>query len=174
MIHPPTVITLDLEAKTKVRDKGEEIERYDLETVQVRPYGLLYAHSTPDNRHVTRHISQVLPSLNLMVTRFNWRNTEHPYGKYDYYIDIIGEVKQSGEVWTLRDLYLDVLILEGKWVKVVDTEEYLQALDAGHFLPGERELALERTHWLINELSEHGYHLDAFLAAHQIQLDWGE
>ena len=174
MIHPVTVITLDLDAKTKVRDKGGEVERYDLETARAHPHGVLYAHPTPDNKHVTRHISHVLPSLNLQVTRFNWRDTEHPYGVYDYYIDIIGEVERDGEVWTLRDLYLDVLVLEGKWARVIDTEEYLQAVDAGHFLSGERDLALERTHWLVNGLGEHGYRLDPFLAQHDIRLDWTE
>ena len=95
MIHPVTVVTLDLNVKTKVRDKGGEIERYDLETARAHPHGLLYAHSTPNNKHVTRHISHVLPSLNLQVTRFNWRSGNHPYGAYDYYIDIIGEVEQN-------------------------------------------------------------------------------
>ena len=174
MIHPPTTIELNLGAKTKVRDKGGEVERYDLDTVQRRPHGLLYAHLTPDNKHVTRHISHVLPSLSLQVTRFNWRNTYHPYGAYDYYIDVIGEVRQNKEVWTVRDLYLDVLVLEGRWAKIIDTDEYLQAVDARHFLPGERDLALERTHWLVNGLGEHGYHLDSFLAEHQIHLDWTE
>ena len=173
MIHPPTVITLDLEAKTKVRDKGEEVERYTLDFAYPRAYGLFYAHQTEDNEHVTRVITQVVPMLNLQVTRFNWRDTDHPFGAYDYYIDIIGEVEQNKEVWTVRDLYLDVLVLEGKWAKVVDTEDYLQAVDAGHFLAGERELTLQRTHWLVNKLGEHGYSLNRFLAQHDIRLEWG-
>ncbi len=174
MIHPVTVVTLNLDTKTKVRDKGGEIERYDLETARAHPHGVLYAHPTPDNKHVTRHISQVIPSLNLQVTRFNWRSGNHPYGAYDYYVDIIGEVEQNREVWTLRDLYLDVLVLEGKWARVIDTDEYLQAIDAGHFLPGERDLTLERTHWLVNGLGEHDCHLDPFLAQHGVHLDWTE
>lgn len=172
MIHPPTVITLDLDAKTKVRDKGKEVERYTLDFVYSRPYGLFYAHRAEDNEHVNRVITQIIPDLNIQVTRFNWRSGNHPYGAYDYYVDIIGEVEQSKEVWAVRDLYLDVLVLEGKWAKVIDTDDYLQALDAGHFLPGERELALERTHWLVNQLGEHGYSLERFLAQHDIRLEW--
>ncbi len=165
------MITLNLEAKTKVRDKGEEVERYALDFAHPRAYGLAYAHPV-ENKYVTRHDSQVLPSLNLQITRFDWRTDDHPYGKYDYYIDIIGEVEQNEEVWTVRDLYLDVLVLEGKWAKVVDTEDYLQAVDAGHFLADERELTLQRTHWLVNQLGEHGYSLERFLAQHDIRLEW--
>ena len=165
---------LDLSAKTKVRDKGGEVERYDLDLIQRRPYGLLFKHPVENNKHVSHFATQVLPRLNLQITRFTWRNGDHPYGAYDYYIDIVGEVEQGDEVWTVRDLYLDVLIFEGRWAKIVDTDDYLQALGAGHFRPGERELTLERTHWLVNQLGEHGYHLDPFLAQHGVRLDWTE
>ncbi len=171
MIHPVTVVTLDLGAKTKVRDKGDEVERYDLETIQPRPYGLFYAHSLEDNEHITHMACQVLPSLYLQVSRYTWRTDERPYGDYDFYVDIIGEVER-GEAWTVRDLYLDVLVFEEQWAKVVDTEDYLQAVEAGHFLPGERELTLGRTHWLVNQLGEHGYSLERFLAQHDIRLEW--
>ena len=172
MIHPVTIVTLDLDAKTKVRNKGREVERYSLDTIELRSYGFLYAHSV-ENEYVARHTSQILPSLNLQVTRFNWYN-EHPFGNYDYYVDILGEVEQEDEVWTMRDLYLDVLVFEGTRAKIIDTDEYLQAIDAGHFLSSERNLALKRTHWLVNGLGEHGYRLDSFLAQHDIRLDWTE
>ena len=176
MIHPVTVVTLNLDAKTKVRDKGGEVERYDLETIQSRPYGLFYAHSVEDDKYVAHMACQVIPSLYLQITRFTWRTDDHPYGDYDYYIDTIGEVEQKtegqNEVWTIRDLYLDVLVFEGKRAKIIDTDDYLQAVEAGHFLSGERELALERTHWLVNQLGEHGYSVDRFLAQHNMRLEW--
>ena len=175
MIHPVTLIYLNLDAREKTRDKSDGVERYSLETVQPRPYGLFYAHSVEDDKYVAHMACQVIPSLNLQITRFTWRTDDHPYGDYNYYIDIIGEVQQSksgqGE-WTLRDLYLDVLVYEGKKVKIIDTDDYLQAVEAGHFRPGERELTLERTHWLVNQLGEHGYSLERFLAQHDIHLEW--
>ena len=175
MIHPVTVLELDADAKTVVRRRGhqgDEIEKYDIDIIQHRSYGL-FCKFAVKNKYITHHFSQVLPSLNLLVTHFNW-HSEHPLGNYDYYIDIVGEVEQGEEVWTVRDLYLDVLVFEGKRAKVLDTDEYLQAVDAGHFRPGERDLALERTHWLVNGLGEHGYHLDPFLAQQGVYLDWTE
>ena len=113
----------------------------------------------------------ILPDLHLQVVRFDWR--EGQGYDYDYYIDII-RVAEKGERWVVRDLYLDLIVYEGRRVEILDTDEYLEGVAEGHMDRAEAEHALEVTHQTLNELAKHGYSLEAYLAQQNIHLEWLE
>ncbi|MCA9839007.1 MAG: hypothetical protein KC422_18975, partial [Trueperaceae bacterium] len=104
--------------------------------------------------------------------RFQWQTTalaaQYPY---DYYLDTI-RVVETADPWIVRDLYLDILVYEGKRAEVVDTDDYLAAQSEGHFEAGEADFALNATHDTLNALANHGYSLRMWLESRNINLTW--
>ena len=115
--------------------------------------------------------SHVLPTPGVEISRFGYREAYRPENPFDYYVDIVG-VPEQGEFWTVRDFYLDVLVYDGERVKILDTDEYLAAIQEGHLTAEEAAHALTALHAFINGLARHGYNLDAHLQAEGVTLSW--
>lgn len=115
--------------------------------------------------------SHVLPRLGIEISRFGYREAYQPENPFDYYLDIV-RVSEQGERWTVRDLYLDVLVFDGERAKILDTDEYLAAIQEGHLSAEEAAYALEAAHMLVNSLAQHGYNLEAYLQAEGVTLTW--
>ena len=112
----------------------------------------------------------VLPRLGVQVSRFEYRR-ERTSDDFDYYVDIV-RVSEQGERWTVRDLYLDVLIFDGERAEILDTDEYLAAIREGHLEADEAAYALESAHALLNKLATFGYSLEAYLHSEGVTLTW--
>ena len=118
--------------------------------------------------------AHVLPGIGFQVSKFNWRPHVSEGDKIDYYIDIVEITEHSSERWHVRDFYLDIVVVEGKHAEVLDTDEYLAAVQAGFLTHKEAAFALTKTHALLNALAKHGYSLEAYLNAQGTTLTWLE
>jgi predicted RNA-binding protein associated with RNAse of E/G family len=136
------------------------------------PYGLSYGVAFTEEQHpkLSSRESQVLPALGLEVSRFAYRRRAFWRG-FDYYVDI-ARVSERGDRWVVRDLYLDVLVYEGKRAEIVDTDEYLAAVKEGHLSAEEAAYALFAAHKLLNGLAEQDYSLEGWLRAQGVTLTW--
>ena len=110
--------------------------------------------------------------LGFPVTKFRWRPHVSQEERCDYYIDIVTLEEHSVGHWHYRDLYLDVMVYEGRRADVLDTDEYLAAVAAGYLNQAEAAHALGTLHNLLNELASHGYSLGKLLKSRNIKLEW--
>ena len=102
-----------------------------------------------------------------MVCRYDF----HGSREHDFHIDL-ARISREGEVWTVRDQYLDVLLHDGLAAEIVDTEELLAAHRAGYIETPELYDVVERAHALVSDLARARYRLDDWLAGHGLRLDW--
>ena len=93
--------------------------------------------------------------MGVEISRFGYREAYRPENPFDYYVDIVS-VPEQGEFWTVRDFYLDVLVYDGERVKILDTDEYLAAIQEGHLTADEAAHALTALHTFVNDLARHG------------------
>lgn len=135
-------------------------------------HGLSYGVAFTEQQHpkLRYRESHVLPELGIEVSRFSYRHEAFWRG-FDYYVDMAC-VAERGERWVVRDLYLDVLVYEGKRAEILDTDEYLAAIQENHLNTEETVHALNAAHQLLNGLAYHGYSLEAYLQAKGVTLTW--
>ncbi|SMB92146.1 DUF402 domain-containing protein [Deinococcus hopiensis] len=118
----------------------------------------------PRVRHWQAHL---LPALGLVVCRYDF----HGPREHDYHIDL-ARIARMGEVWTVRDQYLDVLVHAGLAAEIVDTEELLSSHKAGFIDTPELYEVVERAHRVLSELSRTRYRLGPWLEGYGLRLDW--
>lgn len=157
-MHAPKVSRHDPMAKTHVIERGTfAVDRYELGD----GWRLYMARPLVDHPHIAAMKAYLLPALGLQVNR--WKH--HPgseYAWYDFYADIMAfDVEET--CWTSRDLYLDVIVTEGKGARILDTGEFLGARAEGLLTAAEAEFALTTAHNLLNGLGSCGYSLRAWL-----------
>ncbi len=111
----------------------------------------------------------ILPSLDLVVSRFVPRSDSGRVPPRAY-IDM-ASVKIGPERWTMRDLYLDVIVQPDGVPVLVDEDEYAEAVLEGHLTPDEQRRALQSAARVVNGLYRHGT-LEAWLETLSVQLDW--
>lgn len=167
-MHPVRIYTYATAQKLCAHANGT----WYLEYAEANPSQLTYGLRLDEGYHpkIGYRESHVLPGLGLEISRFGYRNQAEWEG-FDYYVDIIS-VPEQGERWTVRDLYLDVLVFEGERAKILDTDEYLAALQEGHLGADEAAYALETAHALLNNLATFGYSLEAYLHSEGVTLTW--
>ena len=135
---------------------------------------LLYlAMPLEHSRNVKYIKANLIPSLGLKITKFTFVNeqTRQKFGAYEYYIDI-ADIKTGSDVWTLDDLYLDVLLWEHKRLEILDTDEFIEASRLDYLSDGQHARALENLHNFVSKISLFKYDLDAYLASEGIRLIW--
>jgi predicted RNA-binding protein associated with RNAse of E/G family len=165
-LHPPKTEVFDPASQTNTDPKG--IVR-EVEVFREEPFGLYLARPTPGRAQFRYLESWLLPSLGLRVTDF-WFNPGHERDQ-DFYLDVVG-VQRDGGRWMTKDLYLDIVLREKVGLDVIDTDELLDASNAGLLTPGEALSALETTYAAVDGLARHGYDLGAWLATKDIELTW--
>ena len=141
---------------------------YAYETLTSFSYGLQF--SKGQNPKLSRNESHVLPELGIKVSRHTYWRGRSPED-FDYYVDV-ARISERGGRWVVRDLYLDVLVYEGVRAEIVDTDEYLAAIEEGHLNADEAAFALTTAHALLNGLAKYGYSLEAYLQAEGVTLAW--
>ena len=157
-MHPPKVSRYDLTARTHAVSKGDV---YPVERFEQGEGWLYFTRPLVNHPHIASMEAVLLPALGLAVNRWGC----HPgseYAWYDFYVDVMAF--GTGEtLWTSRDFYLDVIVVEGQSAYITDTDEFLAAQTEGLLTQKEAAYALEATHALLNGLGECGYSLRAYL-----------
>ncbi|ULH15479.1 DUF402 domain-containing protein [Deinococcus sp. KNUC1210] len=167
MIHPVRVHTIDLGAQSILLDGGQVVRA--LSRAEVTPYGLHYANDVPDHPHLTHVEAHLIPALDLIVSHFTDRpGSPHPSR---FYLDM-ATVTVEAEAWTIRDLYLDVVVgLDGQPF-LHDADEYAAAIAEGYLTPDELSRAVLSAQRVVNGLFAHHNDLEAWLASLDIHLEW--
>ncbi len=163
-MHPVTEAVYDFEKRQRVRHRMEQAEISRLTHYDVALNELAYVAEHDDHSESLLMRGQVLPDLGLQVVQFEYREPKRPHANFDYYVDMV-RVSEQGERWVVRDLYLDILVYEGVKAEIIDTDEYLAAVQEGHLDTEEAAYALTTAHTLLNGLAKHKYSLDAYLRA---------
>ncbi|MGI8747458.1 MAG: DUF402 domain-containing protein [Deinococcus sp.] len=164
-MHEVRVHTLDLRGGTIVLD-GKHfrfLARHELTQA-----GLHYANEVPDHPQLVHVETHALPSLDLLISRFTHRPGSPSAPRF--YLDM-ASVQPGEAVWTTRDLYLDVVIETGGTPRLLDADEYAEAVLEGHLSPDEQRRALLSASRAVNGLFAHG-DLDAWLASLGVRLAW--
>lgn len=171
-MHPVRTVIYDLAKKEEPRHLENDVRRGTLTYLDTSDERLSYGlEFTPEEHPRLAAIeAYVLPDLGIRVSRFKHRCERLP-DDYDYYIDIVSVV-EKGDLWRVRDLYLDILVFDGYRVKILDTDEYLAALQEGHLTAAEVAHALTALHAFVNGLAQHEYNLDAYLQVEGVTLTW--
>lgn len=175
-MHPVSVSVYDLAGRRKIRRKRGSEEVGTLLCHESTPQMLSYFVKLHDHPEVSSVRGQVLPDLGLQVARFDYLeprplSADYVSADFDYYLDIV-RVTEQGKRWVVRDLYLDVLVVEGVRATILDTDEYLAAVREGHLGADEAAYALGAAHALLNNLAKFGYSLAAYLHSEGVTLTW--
>lgn len=142
----------------------------DVEVYREHAHGLFVARPFVAHPRIAYWEAHLLPELGVQLARYTLQGGRRDH---DYYLDI-ADVTRDGDVWSVRDLYLDVVVWEGRRAEVLDTDELLAARAEGFIGEGEALAAVERAHAVLNGLSAHEYRVDAWLAEHGVALGWQE
>jgi len=165
-IHPPKHETFDVTARTNTDPKG--IVRA-VDVYSERPWGLYMARPTPGREQFHYLESWLLPSLGIRVSVFHF--TAGHERDQDYYVDV-GLFTRKGDVWTSEDHYLDLVVRTGRGVELTDADELLTAVQHGLLTPDDAEQAVQTAVRVVDGLARHDYHLERWLAAHEMVLTW--
>lgn len=165
-IHPPKVECFDLQAMTNTDPKGfvREVDRF-----RVTPFGLYMARPMVDHPTIRYLESWLLPEWNLRISDFHFRPGHER--DQDFYVDI-ALIDGGRTVWRTVDLYLDIVIRDGRGLDVLDCDELVAAIDSGLLDRGTGQTALETTFRTTEGLTTHGYRLADWLATRDIRLTW--
>ncbi|HEX4701115.1 MAG TPA: DUF402 domain-containing protein [Pseudonocardiaceae bacterium] len=165
-VHPPKIETFDLRAKTNVDPKGfpRAVDEY-----RVEPFGLYLARPVVGHPTLAYRESWLLPDLGLQITDW-YRHPGHERDE-DFYLDV-ALIRPAERSWQLVDLYLDIVLRNGRELEVLDTDELLAAMGEGLIDRRTARQALDTTHRTVDQLAAHGYDLAAWLADLGIRLSW--
>lgn len=163
-LHPPKIELFDVAAMTNTDPKGfvRTVARY--ETTE---FGLYMSRLVDGHPHIAHFRSWLLPEHGLRVGRW----VPHPGQTLDHdvYIDVVDI--EPGAVWRTTDLYLDVLVNDHKDLRVLDTDEILEAHTAGLLDRVTVQRAFERTFTVVDGIAAAGYDVEAWLG---IPLTWDD
>ncbi|MEV7040509.1 DUF402 domain-containing protein [Amycolatopsis sp. NPDC051061] len=165
-LHPPKVEVFDPAARANIDPKGilREVEEYREE-----PFGLYLARPTPGRAQFHYLESWLVPGLGLRLTDF-WFSPGHVRDQ-DFYLDVV-RVRRDGPRWVATDLYVDLVLKDKLSLRVIDTDELLEAHAAGLVTAEDAQYALETTYATVEGLAAHGYDLTAWLSTRDITLTW--
>lgn len=133
------------------------------------PHGLFVTRPFAKHPRIRHWQAHLLPDLHLVVCRYDF----HGAREHDYYVDVV-TITRHGDVWTVRDLYLDIVVHDGLGAEVVDTDELLAAHRAGLIPDAELYHSLEVAHHTLSTLARARYDLAAWAATHNLTLDWND
>jgi uncharacterized protein len=163
-LHPPKIELFDVAAMTNTDPKGivRAVERY--ETTE---FGLYMGRPLDGHPNIGYFRSWLLPEQGLRVSRW----IAHPGQRLDHdvYIDIVDI--EPGAVWRTVDLYLDILVRDHRDLRVLDTDELLEAHTAGLLDRVSVQRAFERTFSAVDGIAAAGYDVETWL---DIPLTWDD
>lgn len=134
---------------------------------QETSHGLFVARDFAAHPRIRHWQAHLLPKLNLVICRYDF----HGPREHDYYMDV-AQITREGDLWAVRDFYLDIVLHDGLAAEIVDTEELLESQVAGFITEPEVQESIAVAHQTLSGLAQAGYNLKTWLAAQQIALDW--
>lgn len=138
-----------------------------VQTYRETPHGLYVSRpfvAHPRIRHWQAHL---LPHMQLVICRYDF----HGRREHDYYIDV-AQVTRNGPVWTVRDLYLDIVLHDGLMAEIIDTDELLAAREADLITEREMHRAVTVAHHTLASLARAHYSLREWQEQQHLSLDW--
>ncbi len=156
-MHPVKTSIYDVAAQTHTISLGS----YPVDRYEQGDGWLYFTRPFVRHPHIAGMAAYLLPTFGLQVNR--WQH--HPgssYAWYDFCVDVM-TFETGRTCWTSRDLYLDVIVVEGKAAYIIDTDEFLEAQTEGLLTLQESVYALNTAHNLLNGLAKCGYSLRAWL-----------
>lgn len=136
-------------------------------TYREHPHGLFVARDFVAHPRIRHWQANLLPALGLVVCRYDF----HGPREHDYYIDI-ATITRSGDLWSVRDHYLDVIVHDGIAAEIVDTEELLAAHGAGFIGDGELHHAVATAHRVLSGLARARYNVPEWLGEQRVEVEW--
>ncbi len=134
---------------------------YPVDSYQLHRDSLYMARPLLGHPRIAYMHALLIPKLGVQVNCFIYHAPD-AYDQYDYYIDIMS-FAVSKQNWISRDYYLDIIVSNDKAAWVIDTEEYLHAVEGNLLTTDEAQYALNKTHETLNGLAENYYDLFAWL-----------
>ena len=138
-----------------------------MRTYRETPAGLYVARDFVGHPRIRHWQAHLLPRLNVVVCRYDF----HGRREHDFYLDVAEITCQQG-VWTVRDLYLDLVLHDGLGAEIVDTDELLAAWEAGFVTPREVQRAVEVAHQTLSGLTHARYSMRDWLQTQGVVADW--
>ena len=141
--------------------RNREGEVRDLESYRVTDFGLYGRRLF--HRSAARAIGQrvwLLPTLGLRV--ISWIPRPGVTGIEDYYIDIAA-ITVTGRRFHMTDYYLDIQVWEGERAQVIDEDEFIAAVAAGHLNHDQATQAMSDAFRALDGIARHGYRLGRWL-----------
>lgn len=167
-LHPIKVETFDLEGRFNIDPKGNErpVESYALRD------GALYMGRQADHQDFDYLESWLLPAHNVRISRFHFREGFKP--TQELYVDIAlihhENNADGGEVWTTRDLYVDLVShTDGHW-DLLDLDELGAAIEEGYLRASEVATALITTQSAVDGIASQGF--DGWVQSLGVELNW--
>lgn len=115
--------------------------------------------------------SWLLPELGLRANIFHFRAGVD--AQQDYYFDV-AEINVDGDIWSYRDLYVDLVSVTGEPIDVLDINELAAATSAGLITAAEAETAMETTLAAVEGITRANDDAMAWLSACGIDLTWAD
>lgn len=163
-LHPPKIELFDVAAMTNTDNKGfvRAVDRY-----RTTDFGLFMARPVVGHPNIAYFRTWLLPEQGLRVSR--WIPQQGIRLDHDVYIDIADI--ERGPVWRTTDLYLDILVDDGTGLRVLDTDEIIEAHTAGFLDSVTVQRAFERTFSAVEGITAARYDVEAWLG---IPLTWDD
>ena len=84
---------------------------------------------------------------------------------WDWYVDLAA-IDVTPDQWCVTDHYIDVTVYEGERYEILDLDEFVDGIEAGH-LPVDKGLRTVRSvHQICSELKDAGFSMKTLLAQH--------
>lgn len=166
-MHHPKIETFNVAGSVNKDPKG--IDRA-VDSYRTTDFGLYMARGA-DHEKFGYMESWLLPELGLRATVFHFREGEEV--KQEYYFDV-ADISVKNDVWSTRDLYVDLLSNTGQPVEVVDIDELSQATSQGLISAEDAEFAIETTLRAVEGITRHGDDAMAWLASLGYELTWAD
>lgn len=166
-LHPVKQETFNTADNINVDPKGFLRE---VDTYRVTDFGLYMARGANHPRFGYLE-SWLLPDLGLRANIFHFR--EGVDVEQDYYFDV-ADITVEGDVWTTRDLYIDLVSTSGEPVDVLDIDELAAATSTGLISAEEAERAMERTLTAVEGITRYSDDAMAWLRTQGMDLTWAE
>ncbi|MGV0409237.1 DUF402 domain-containing protein [Corynebacterium resistens] len=174
-LHPIKVETFDIAGQFNIDPKGNErhVDEYRLHD------NALYMGRPADHPDFNYLESWLLPDHNLRISRFHFR--EGFKATQELYVDIAlidrrckntvdNGNNRSPEVWTTRDLYIDLVShSDGRW-DLLDLDELGAAIEEGYLRASEAAAALITTQSAIDGIGSLGF--DGWIESLGVEIDW--
>lgn len=164
-LHPVKKETFNTTEHVNVDPKGYLRE---VDTYKVTDFGLYMARGANHPKFGYLE-SWLLPQLGLRANIFHFRDGVEE--RQDFYIDV-AEIDRNGDVWTTRDLYVDLISNTGEPIDVQDIDELSAATSAGLITAEEAEKAIDATLTAVEGITRYGDNAMEWLRALGMELTW--